>query len=91
MKKELLHRKDLLKRNKEGYILILYNDEINTFDHVIKTLVEVCGHDVYQAEQCTLLAHYKGSCEIKRGSKGMLQSMCRSIKARGLKSKVESL
>jgi len=89
MKKELLHKKDQLKGNKQDYILILYNDEINTFDHVIKTLVEVCGHDIFQAEQCAMITHFKGSCEIKIGSRGMLLSMCRNLKTKGLKSKVE--
>jgi ATP-dependent Clp protease adaptor protein ClpS len=88
MKKEALHKKDLLKRKKESFILILYNDDINTFDHVIKTLVEVCGHDEYQAEQCAMLTHFKGSCDIKTGSKEILQSMCNKLISRGLKSKV---
>lgn len=89
MKKEALHKKDFLKRSKDGFILVLYNDDVNTFDHIIKTLVEVCGHDEYQAEQCAMLTHFKGSCEIKTGSREILQSMYRSLKTRGLKSKVE--
>jgi ATP-dependent Clp protease adaptor protein ClpS len=89
MKKEALRKKDLLKRSKEGYILVLYNDDINTFGYVIKTLVEVCGHDEYQAEQCAILTHFKGSCEIKTGAREVLQSMCKSLKTSGLKSKVE--
>jgi ATP-dependent Clp protease adaptor protein ClpS len=89
MKKEALHKKDLLKSSKDSFILVLYNDEINSFDHVIKTLVEVCGHDEYQAEQCAILTHFKGSCEIKTGARGVLQSMSRSLKTRGLNSKVE--
>lgn len=48
--------------------LIVYNDEINTFDHVINTLVKVCKHTPEQAEQCTLLVHYKGKCAVKKGS-----------------------
>jgi ATP-dependent Clp protease adaptor protein ClpS len=91
MKKEALHKKDFFKRNKDNFFLVLYNDDINTFDHVIKTLVEVCGHDEYQAEQCSMLAHYMGSCEIKTGSREILQSMCKALKTRGLLSKVESL
>ena len=48
--------------------LILFNDDVNTFDHVIETLIEVCGHDPLQAEQCALAAHFNGKCGIKSGS-----------------------
>ena len=48
--------------------LILFNDEVNTFDFVIETLMEVCGHDALQAEQCTLIAHFNGKCPVKSGS-----------------------
>jgi len=47
--------------------LILFNDDVNTFDYVIETLVEVCGHDPYQAEQCALIAHFNGKCGVKTG------------------------
>ena len=76
---------------KNKYILILYNDDINTFAYVIKSLVEVCGHDDYQAEQCAMLTHLKGRCDIKTGSRELLLSMNRALKIRGLISKVESL
>ncbi len=56
---------DSLKDNKK---LILFNDDVNTFDYVIKTLIEVCGHDEMQAENCTWIAHFKGKCPIKNGS-----------------------
>jgi len=48
--------------------LILFNDDFNTFDFVIDTLIDVCGHDPVQAEQCALIAHYNGKCGIKTGS-----------------------
>ena len=48
--------------------LILFNDDVNTFDYVIETLIEVCGHDPFQAEQCALTAHFNGKCGIKSGS-----------------------
>ncbi len=47
--------------------LILYNDDVNTFEYVINTLIEVCGHDPLQAEQCALTAHFNGKCGIKNG------------------------
>jgi ATP-dependent Clp protease adaptor protein ClpS len=91
MKEEALHKKNSLKKDEEKYILILYNDDINTFTHVIKTLVEVCGHDDYQAEQCAMLTHFKGKCDVKTGTKDLLLSMNRSLRIRGLISKVENL
>lgn len=91
MKKEELRKRIFQRSSKDSFNLVLYNDDVNTFDHVIKTLVEVCGHDVYQAEQCAMLTHFKGRCEVKAGSRAMLQSMARNLKERGLKSKVESI
>ena len=91
MKERILHKDDKLKSKGEKNTLILFNDEINTFDHVIKSLVEVCGHDPVQAEQCALIVHLKGSCEIKTGTREILQMMSRSLNAKGLNSKVASL
>lgn len=91
MKERTLHKNEKLKRGGESGSLILYNDEINTFDHVIKSLVEVCGHDAVQAEQCALIVHFKGSCEVKIGIPEILNAMSRSLNSKGLKSKVESL
>jgi ATP-dependent Clp protease adaptor protein ClpS len=47
--------------------LILYNDDVNTFDFVIQTLVDVCEHDILQAEQCAMITHFNGECGVKRG------------------------
>jgi ATP-dependent Clp protease adaptor protein ClpS len=89
MKERTLHRDDKLKSGSTTSTLILYNDDINTFDHVIKSLVEVCGHDPVQAEQCALIVHFKGCCEVKKGLKEVLNAMCRSLNAKGLNSKVK--
>tara|TARA_B100001093_G_scaffold135681_1_gene128213 strand:- start:498 stop:773 length:276 start_codon:yes stop_codon:yes gene_type:complete len=48
--------------------IILYNDDFNTFDHVIETLISVCDHSSVQAEQCALIVHYKGKCSVKSGT-----------------------
>jgi len=48
--------------------IILYNDDFNTFNHVIETLIKVCDHTPLQAEQCTLIVHYKGKCSVKSGT-----------------------
>jgi ATP-dependent Clp protease adaptor protein ClpS len=91
MKERTLHKDDKQKSGSESSTLILYNDEINTFDHVIKSLVEVCGHDPVQAEQCALIVHFKGSCDVKIGIFEVLNAMSRSLNLKGLNSKVESL
>ena len=56
------------KKNSDEHQIILYNDDFNTFDHVIETLINVCDHTPLQAEQCTLLVHYKGKCSVKSGT-----------------------
>jgi ATP-dependent Clp protease adaptor protein ClpS len=91
MKERTLHRNDKLKSGNGSNTLVLYNDDINTFDHVIKSLVEVCGHDSVQAEQCALIVHFKGSCEIKTGVCEVLNAMCKSLNAKGLNSVVRSV
>ncbi len=66
--------------------LILFNDDVNTFDHVIESLIEVCGHTEEQAEQCALLAHLKGKCPVKSGSKKELLPRMQSLHDRMLNS-----
>jgi ATP-dependent Clp protease adaptor protein ClpS len=68
--------------------LVVYNDDVNTFDHVIETLIEVCNHTPEQAEQCTLLIHYKGKCTVKIGEFGELAAMCTAIHDRGISADV---
>ncbi len=64
--------------------IILYNDEYNTFDYVIETLIEVCDHDPINAEQCTLVAHYKGKCGVKSGDLDELRPISSELTNRGL-------
>ena len=59
--------------------LLLYNDDVNTFDHVINMLCKYCEHDLIQAEQCALIIHFKGKCAVKSGSYEMLEPMCTSL------------
>jgi len=91
MKEKTLHKDDKLNSGGESGTLVLYNDDVNTFEHVIKSLVEVCGHDSVQAEQCAMIVHFKGSCDVKIGTVEVLNSMSRSLNLKGLNSKVESL
>jgi ATP-dependent Clp protease adaptor protein ClpS len=88
MKENPQHRDDQLKSSRTNGTLILFNDEVNTFDHVIKSLVEVCGHDPIQAEQCAMIVHFKGKCEVKKDLPEVLLSMSRSLKAKGLRTEV---
>ena len=68
--------------------IVLHNDDINTFDHVIDTLVRVCNHDDLQAEQCALLVHYKGKCTVKKGSRSKLKPMCEAILDAGIQAAI---
>jgi len=68
--------------------LIVFNDEHNTFEHVINTLIKVCKHTAEQAEQCTMLIHYKGKCAVKNGSFDFLRPMRESICEAGIDARI---
>lgn len=68
--------------------LVVFNDDINTFDHVINTLIKVCRHTVEQAEQCTWIIHYKGKCSVKKGSEYLLKPMKEAILEAGINAAV---
>lgn len=68
--------------------IVLFNDEVNTFDHVIDTLVDVCKHTSEQAEQCALLVHYKGKCTVKTGSFDELEPQCSQLLQAGLSAEI---
>ena len=78
----------LLEDQDELRSLVVFNDEVNTFDHVINTLIEVCGHEPQQAEQCTLLIHHKGKCSVKNGTFEELAPLCTAIQDRGISADV---
>lgn len=69
--------------------LIMWNDDVNTFDWVIKTLIEVCKHEPEQAEQCSLIIHFKGKCIVKNGSYDKLKIMRDAIVDRGIGATIE--
>lgn len=68
--------------------LVVFNDDVNTFEHVIETLIDICGHTPEQAEQCTLLIHFKGKCSVKNGSFEELAPMRNAICQRGISAEV---
>ena len=68
--------------------IVLYNDDVNTFDHVIDTLIRVCKHTSEQAEQCAILVHYKGKCTVKTGSFEELKPQCTQLLEAGLSAEI---
>jgi len=68
--------------------ILLHNDDVNTFDHVIETLIRVCKHEALQAEQCALLVHYKGKCTVKTGAIEELKPQCTALLDAGLSAEL---
>jgi ATP-dependent Clp protease adaptor protein ClpS len=68
--------------------LVVFNDDVNTFEHVIQTLIKVCKHTPEQAEQCTLIIHYKGKCTVKNGSYDFLKPLRDAICEAGIDAKI---
>ena len=68
--------------------IILYNDDVNTFDHVIDTLMKVCDHTLEQAKQCSIIVHYKGKCSVKTGSYSDLKPRCTKLLEAGLSAEI---
>ncbi len=84
--KELL---DLLEEKVTTHSIILYNDDFNTFDHVIYCLVQICNHEVIQAEQCAWIVHTNGKCIVKTGEYKELEPLCTSLLEKGLSAIIE--
>ncbi|AKQ44846.1 ATP-dependent Clp protease adaptor ClpS [Rufibacter radiotolerans] len=87
---EILEQEDVLvlEDTTDMRELVVYNDDVNTFEHVINTLVQVCRHTQEQAEQCTMLIHYKGKCTVKLGTFTELETMCTAIHDRGISADI---
>jgi len=68
--------------------IILYNDDVNTFDHVIECLVKICEHTYIQAEQCAYIVHYSGKCVVKTGLLEELVPKCTALLEAGLSAEV---
>ena len=82
---------EVLTDPEEPYSLIVCNDEVNSFDWVIQTLIEVCKHSTEQAEQCAMIIHTQGKYGVKRGSYEELKPMCDAITERGIGATIEIL
>lgn len=77
---------DTLEKNNNE--IVLYNDDVNTFDHVINTLMYACDHTPEQAEQCSILVHYKGKCTVKTGDYDDLKPRCSMLLDAGLSAEI---
>ena len=84
LQEELLVDELVEKQNE----IVLYNDDVNTFDHVIETLIAVCDHTPEQAEQCSLIVHFKGKCTVKTGSFDDLKPRCTRLLDAGLSAEI---
>lgn len=79
---------DVLEQEVNQHEIILYNDDVNTFDFVIDSLIDVCDHTLEQAEQCTILVHYKGKCAVKTGEFDELKPRCTRLLNLGLSAEI---
>jgi ATP-dependent Clp protease adaptor protein ClpS len=69
--------------------IVVYNDDVNTFEHVIQCFIAYCNHDPIQAEQCAMLIHYQGGTGVKNGSYDKLKPICEALLEQGLTAKIE--
>jgi len=87
-KEELLEEVEIKTKEKKENEIVLYNDDYNTFDHVIETLIYACEHTPEQAEQCSILVHYKGKCTVKTGLYKELEPRCSKLLDAGLSAEI---
>lgn len=87
-KRQYQEESEVLVQEDSWHEIVLFNDEVNTFDWVIDSLIEVCEHSPEQAEQCAVITHYKGKCSVKSGSYDELEPKCSSLLHRGLSAEI---
>ena len=81
---ELLLEEEIARQNE----IVLFNDDVNTFDHVIETLIYVCDHTPEQAEQCSIIVHHNGKCTVKTGEYEDLKPRCSKLLEAGLSAEI---
>jgi ATP-dependent Clp protease adaptor protein ClpS len=79
---------DVLEQEVPQHEIILFDDDFHTFDYVIDSLIDVCDHTLIQAEQCTMLVHYKGKCGVKTGEYDELKPKCSKLLELGLTAEI---
>lgn len=87
-KRKIQEEVDILEKEVNQNEIVLFNDDVNTFDFVIDCLIEICDHTAEQAEQCALLVHYKGKCAVKTGEYNELKPRCTQLLTRGLSAEI---
>ena len=88
VKEKIQEDLDILEMLTPQHEIILHNDDVNTFDFVIDALVDVCEHTLEQAEQCSVLVHYKGKCAVKSGEYDELKPKCSKLQQLGLSAEL---
>ena len=78
------------EKNVDSFDLIIFNDDVNTFEFVISSLMKICNHSSIQAEQCTLIIHHNGKCSVKRGVFDKLKPMAEAFLERGIIAKIKA-
>ena len=86
-----LEQEEVLTETTDPFHLVVWNDEVNTFEWVIETLMDVCKHSYEQAEQCAYIVHFKGKYAVKNGTYDELKPMCDAITERGIGATVETV
>lgn len=89
IKEKIKEEFDTLEQEATEHQIILFNDEVNTFDHVIEMLIYACDHTPEQAEQCSLIVHYKGKCGVKTGPYKELEKRCSILLEAGLSAEIQ--
>lgn len=84
IQEEVLVEENIINQNE----IVLYNDDVNTFDHVIEMLINTCEHTSEQAEQCAIIVHYKGKCIVKTGELKDLKPRCSKLLQAGLSAEI---
>jgi len=87
-KKKIQEDVEVLEEVSKQNEIVLFNDDVNTFDFVIDSLIEICDHTLEQAEQCTILVHYKGKCTVKTGEYNDLKLRCSKLLTKGLSAEI---
>ena len=87
-KRKIQEDVDVLEETTNQNEIVLFNDDVNTFDHVIDSLIDICEHSLEQAEQCAILVHYKGKCTVKTGEYNDLKPRCTRLLTKGLSAEI---
>ena len=88
IKEKIQEKSEVFEQEVLQHEIILFNDEVNTFEFVINSLIDVCEHTSEQAEQCTYLVHYKGKCAVKTGEYDELKPRCTRLLNLGLSAEI---